>query len=75
MTNIHGVSSFNSLRSRAIEMEVERRKVLVAGLADIIKSKKEAGRAKDIAGLMVLEETLREIESRKGSQQESDLPN
>jgi len=44
MPVIHGVKSFNSLRSRAEQVELGKRKVWVADLADIIASKRAAGR-------------------------------
>lgn len=59
-SQVHGVHSFNSLRSRAVRLQVEGRTILVASLADIIKSKKEANRPQDQAVLHVLERTLAE---------------
>ena len=41
-------------------MQIEGRTILVASLADIIKSKKEANRPNDRAVLHVLERTLSE---------------
>lgn len=58
---IHGVKSFNSLRSRAARVDLNGRLILVASLADIIKSKKEAGRPQDLAVLYVLEATLKQL--------------
>jgi predicted nucleotidyltransferase len=60
MSAIHGVRSFNSLRSRATRMEFAGRPVWVAGLADIIASKRATGRPRDKAVLEILERTLRE---------------
>jgi len=60
MPVIHGVKSFNSLRSRAQSMEIAGRKLLVAHLADIIASKRATGRPRDKAVLEILETTLRE---------------
>lgn len=60
MPAIHGVKSFNSLRSRAEKVELAGRPLWVAGLADIIASKRAAGRPRDKAVLEVLEATLRE---------------
>ena len=56
---IHG-GSFNGFRSRSEAIEISGRRVVVASLADIIKSKKEANRPKDLAVLYVLEKTLEE---------------
>ena len=55
---VHGVKSFNSLRSKAIRVDIEGRTLLVAALADIIKSKREANRPQDQAVLHVLQRTL-----------------
>jgi predicted nucleotidyltransferase len=60
MPAIHGVKSFNSLRSRAQKVELGRHQAWVAHLADIIASKRAAGRPRDKAVLEVLEATLRE---------------
>jgi predicted nucleotidyltransferase len=58
MTQIHGVRSFNSLRSRATEVEIEGEKVTLADLTDIIASKRAADRPRDRAVLHVLEKVL-----------------
>jgi hypothetical protein len=60
MPVIHGVKSFNSLRSRAQSMRIAGRKLWIAHLADIIASKRATGRPRDKAVLEVLETTLRE---------------
>lgn len=60
MPVIHGVRSFNSLRSRAETIPVGGRPLRVAHLADIIASKRAAGRPRDKAVLDILEKTLRE---------------
>lgn len=60
MPLIHGVKSFNHLRSRADKIELDGHDLWVAHLADIIASKRAAGRARDRAVLDVLEKTLRE---------------
>jgi len=59
-TNIHGIRSFESLRSRADRIDVNGEVAIVAHLADVIKSKRAADRPKDRAVLPVLEATLRE---------------
>ncbi len=64
-SDIHGVTSFNSLRSRSSTVEIAGRSIRVAPLADIIKSKRAAGRPRDLAVLPVLEETLAQIESAR----------
>ncbi len=60
MPVIHGVRSFNSLRSRADRMTIGNHRLWVASLADIVASKRAAGRPRDRAVLAVLEATLRE---------------
>jgi predicted nucleotidyltransferase len=62
MPAIHGVRSFNSLRSRALNVQIGANSLKVAHLADIIKSKRAAGRARDKAVLEILEKTLNEKE-------------
>lgn len=63
MPVIHGVKSFNSLRSRAERIRLGKRELWVANLSDIIASKRAAGRPRDKAVLGILEKTLREKES------------
>ena len=60
MPVIHGVRSFNSLRSRALRTNIAGQPLLLAALSDIIASKRSAGRARDRAVLEVLEHTLHE---------------
>jgi predicted nucleotidyltransferase len=62
-SQVHGVKSFNSLRSKAARIEIEGRTILVASLPDIIRSKREANRPQDLAVLHVLQRTLEEQES------------
>jgi hypothetical protein len=58
MPTIHGVRSFPSLKSRAHSIQVgPGLPLLVADLADIIRSKRATGRPKDHAVLPVLEAT------------------
>ncbi len=60
MPAIHGVRSFNSLRSRAGRITLGGRGLWIADLRDIIASKRAAARPRDRAVLEVLEKTLRE---------------
>ncbi len=60
MTTIHGLRSFEGVRARADTIEIAGVAVQVASLADIIKSKKAARRARDLAVLEILEKTLEE---------------
>ncbi|HEX7577551.1 MAG TPA: hypothetical protein VF430_05890 [Verrucomicrobiae bacterium] len=60
MPSIHGVKSFNSLRSRAERIALRGHGLWVADLSDIIASKRAAGRPRDRAVLAILEKTLRE---------------
>ena len=57
MADLHGVRSFASLRSRATLIDLGGSTLLVASLADIIRSKKAARRPRDLAVLDVLEKT------------------
>jgi predicted nucleotidyltransferase len=63
MTVIDGIRSFEGLRKRAKTIRIDGTELNVAALSDIIKSKRAAGRARDLAVLDVLEKTLGE-ESR-----------
>jgi hypothetical protein len=64
MPVIHGVKSFESLRSRAEKVQFGSDLTWVASLADIIASKRAAGRERDNAVLEILEKTLRETKSK-----------
>src|SRR5438876_7396157 len=44
MASVHGVRSLASLKSRARTVPIGDARLLVAGLADVVKSKKAAGR-------------------------------
>ena len=60
MPVINGVKSFESLRSRALNVAIENSPLLLASLKDIITSKKSASRPRDLAVMEVLERTLHE---------------
>jgi hypothetical protein len=62
MSKLHGVKSFESLRSRAAEVKFGTAAIWVADLKDIIKSKRALGRPKDLAVLELLEKTQDEKE-------------
>ena len=63
MPQAHGIRSFESLRSRASRVDLGGASILVADLADVIRSKRAAGRPRDRAVLPVLEATLEEKRS------------
>jgi hypothetical protein len=63
MTTIHGIKSFNVLRSRAESFAIEGESVAIAALPDIIASKRAADRPRDRAVIDVLEQTLRQKEN------------
>jgi hypothetical protein len=65
MPVIHGVRSYSSLKSRARELQLAGSSLLVADLADIIRSKRAANRPRDRAVLDVLEAALDEQKKRK----------
>ena len=60
MGTIHGLRSYEGVRDRATVIEVGGVPIRVASLADIIKSKRAAGRPRDLAVLEVLETALEE---------------
>jgi hypothetical protein len=60
MDTIDGVRSFEGLRKRSAHKRIGDATLLVAALADIIKSKKAAGRPQDLAVLPTLERLLEE---------------
>jgi predicted nucleotidyltransferase len=64
MATIHGVKSYNSLKSRARLAKVGAEQVLVAALSDIIASKRAADRPRDRAVLDVLITTLKEKKAK-----------
>jgi len=60
MSILHGITSFESLRSDAVEVEFEGYELKVASLEKIIRSKKALGRPRDLAVIEILERTLDE---------------
>jgi hypothetical protein len=74
MTVIDGIPSFEGLRKRATPVRFEDARLYVASLTDIIRSKKAAGRARDLAVLPLLEKAIEEAarhqKSEAGSSQE-----
>jgi hypothetical protein len=65
MTAMDGISSFEGLRRRATRVSFGNHSVLVGSLADIIKSKKAAGRPQDLAVMYVLEAALAKKENQQ----------
>ena len=55
-----GIKSLSSLKSRADRLVLNNGEVMVAGLGDIMKSKKALGRPKDLAVMELLKGTLDE---------------
>lgn len=66
MATIHGLRSFAGVKARAAAIEIEGAPLLVASLADIIRSKKAARRPRDLAVLEILEKTREEADRAKG---------
>jgi len=66
MSRLHGVRSFESLRSRAAEVYFGTGRIFVADLKDIIRSKRTLKRSKDLAVLEILQKTLDEKEKEQG---------
>jgi hypothetical protein len=56
---LSGRKSFESIRSRATKIRIEKRLVWVAALEDIIATKEAANRSKDKATLQILKESFR----------------
>src|ERR1039458_2247869 len=68
MGEIDGIRSFEGLRKRALAVSLGDARILVAALADIIKSNKSAGSPLNLAVLPVLKKVLEEATRRqKGS--------
>jgi len=65
MPIIHGIRSLESLRSRATTVKFGSVSLLVADLADVVRSKRSANRPRDRAVLEILEATLREKAKNK----------
>jgi len=65
MSRLHGVKSFESLKSRASEVYFGTSRIFVADLKDIIRSKRALGRDKDLAVIDILEKTQDEKEKAK----------
>lgn len=65
MAKLHGVRSFEGLRSRATRVSFGANELIVASLVDIIKSKRATGRGRDLAVLDVLEKTLHAQDEKK----------
>jgi predicted nucleotidyltransferase len=57
MGTVHGIRSFEAVRARASIVELEGAAIAVASLGDIIRSKRAAGRPRDLAVVEVLEKT------------------
>jgi hypothetical protein len=63
MGRIDGVKSYESVRGRAASYQIGGQTMLAASLDDIIRSKRAAGRGKDLAVIDILERT-RDEEAR-----------
>ena len=70
MDTIHGVRSFEGLSKRSRLTRIGSAPVLVAALADIIRSKKAAARSQDLAVLPILEKVLEETTHRQEGEAE-----
>jgi hypothetical protein len=65
MSRLHGIHSFEGLRSRSTSVQFGEHSLNVASLADIIKSKRATNRNRDRAVLDILQRTLDEQEKNK----------
>jgi predicted nucleotidyltransferase len=66
MGAIHGIRSFEGLRSRSMAVTLEGATVFVASLEDVLRSKRAAGRSRDLAVLDILEKALEAKKEPKG---------
>jgi hypothetical protein len=66
MATIHGIRSFEGVKARASVIEIDGTEILVASLADIVRSKKAARRPRDQAVLEILEKALEETGQPSG---------
>ena len=64
MSVLHGIKSFENLRSDAVEVDFEGYELKLASLEKIVQSKKALGRPKDKAVIDILEKTLDEKKKR-----------
>jgi hypothetical protein len=55
-----GINSYDELARAAPAMRIGRHEVLVASIDDLIRMKRAAGRPKDVAGAMALEEVKKQ---------------
>lgn len=62
MAKLDGIRSFEGLKARSASVKFGERELRIACLADIIKSKRAAGRDRDKAVLEILQKTLDEQE-------------
>lgn len=74
MPRLDGVRSFEGLRARASTVPFGDENLLIASLADIIKSKRAAGRPRDLAVLEVLEKALEEQSGPDSKKNENRRP-
>lgn len=63
LARLHGVRSFAGLRSRATRVTFGGCSILVADLRDVVRSKRAAGRPRDLAVLDLLEQVLHKKEA------------
>jgi hypothetical protein len=60
MSVLHGIRSYENLRSDSVEVDFEGHPLKIASLEKIIRSKKALGRPRDKAVIDILEKTLDE---------------
>ena len=64
MSVLHGIRSYENLRSDSVEVDFDGYKLKIASLEKIIRSKKTLNRARDRAVIDILEKTLDEKNKR-----------
>jgi predicted nucleotidyltransferase len=66
LAEMSGIGGYDQIIANAEEMDVAGKRVKVLALADLIRTKRAAGRPKDLAALPVLEATLDMIQRARG---------
>jgi hypothetical protein len=67
MGAIHGIRSFEGVRDRAAVVEISGVPLLVASLDDVIRSRRAAGRPRDLAVIEILEKSRDEADRASGA--------
>jgi hypothetical protein len=66
LAEMSGIGGYDQIVANAEEMDVAGKRVKVLALAALVRTKRAAGRPKDLAALPVLEATLDMIQRARG---------